>query len=248
MRGEQRVFVTCITVRGDREAGGPRAAQCPHRGRLERPRGKETSMNVSTRAASRRAARALARRVLLSTLALPCMLLAAPPPWAPAHGWRAKNDPSYAGYSGRTWSRDYGIQSGHCNREEVGALFGAVAGGAIGAEAGKDGAQAVAIVVGTVIGAAVGAEIGRSMDRADRACTGHALELAEPGRSVTWRNPSSGITYQLTPADRAPSSEGCRKFRLIATGPFGLSEGRATACPGDDGVWALASDARLTRR
>jgi len=205
-------------------------------------------MNVSTRRAGPGAGRHLANGMLLWAALLPCVALAAPPSWAPAHGWRGKNDPTYAGYSGRTWSHDYGIQSGHCNREEVGALLGAVAGGAIGAEAGKDGAQAVAIAVGTVIGAAVGAEIGRSMDRTDRACTGHALELAEPGRSVTWRNPSRGITYQLTPADRAPSSEGCRRFRLIATGPFGLSEGRATACPGDDGVWSLASDARMTRR
>lgn len=205
-------------------------------------------MDASTHTAGRRVARAFARGALLSALALPCVALATPPPWAPAHGWRAKNDPAYAGYSGRSWSHDYGVQSGRCNREELGALLGAVAGGAIGAEAGKDGAHAVAIVIGTVIGAAVGADIGRRMDQADRACTGHALELAEPGRSVTWRNPASGITYQLTPVDRASSSEGCRKFRLIATGPFGLSEGRATACPGDDGVWALPTEMQLTRR
>ena len=28
-------------------------------------------------------------------------VLASPPDWAPAHGWRKKNDPAYAGYSGR---------------------------------------------------------------------------------------------------------------------------------------------------
>jgi surface antigen len=186
--------------------------------------------------------------MLLSALALPCVALATPPPWAPAHGWRAKNDSTHAGYSGRKWDRDYGVQSGRCDRAEVGALLGGIAGGVIGAEAAGDGSRTVAIAIGTVIGAAIGAEIGHRMDQADRACTGHALELAEPGRSVTWRNPASGITYQLTPVDRAPSSEGCRKFRLIATGSFGLSEGRATACPGENGVWKLAPEAAMTRR
>ena len=204
-------------------------------------------MNVSHRDAGHRAGRNV-RRLLLAAVALPCVAVATPPPWAPAHGWRAKNDPNYAGYSGRAWTDDYGIQSGRCDREAVGALFGGIAGGAIGAEAGKGGSRAVAIAIGTVIGAAIGAEIGQRMDRTDRACTGHALELAEPGRSVTWRNAMSGITYQLTPVDRAPASDGCRRFRLIATGSFGLSEGRATACPGDDGVWKLAPVATMTRR
>jgi len=204
-------------------------------------------MNLPNRSACLRAVRNLVRPMLLSAVVVPCVAFATPPPWAPAHGWRAKNDPTYAGYSGRSWDRDYGVQAGRCDRAEVGALLGGIAGGAIGAEAGKDGGRAVAIVVGTVIGAAIGAEIGHRMDQSDRACTGHALELASPGRSVTWRNPTSGITYQLTPVDRAPSSDGCRKFRLIATGPFGLSEGRTTACPGEDGVWKLAPGA-MTRR
>ena len=27
-------------------------------------------------------------------------VLADPPPWAPAHGWRKKHDPNYVGYTG----------------------------------------------------------------------------------------------------------------------------------------------------
>ncbi len=143
-------------------------------------------------------------------LALPCLALATPPSWAPAHGWRKKNDPHYAGYSGRSWDDDFGVQSGRCNREDVGAVLGALAGGAIGAEAGPDGAgRAVAVVVGTVIGAAIGAEIGRRMDKADRSCAGHALELAREGQTVTWVNPASGVTWQLTPVSAPPSTDGC---------------------------------------
>ena len=198
---------------------------------------------------SPRTRRVLVRLLLVLLIALPCIALAAPPSWAPAHGWRKKNDPAYAGYSGRQWDRDYGVSVGRCDRAEVGAVLGGAAGGVIGAAAGQDGQRAVAIVVGTVIGAAIGAEIGRRMDQADRSCVGHALELAQPGQTVTWRNHNTGIAYQLTPMkDASASDEGCRKFRLIATGGFGLSEGRAVACAGTDGKWRPGPEVRLGQR
>lgn len=205
-------------------------------------------MNAMNRNSRTLGLRRLALALAWSAIVLPSLALASPPPWAPAHGWRAKNDPSYPGYSGRNWDHDYGVRSGRCDRAEVGALLGAIAGGTVGAAAGKDGNRAVAIAVGTVVGAAIGAEIGRRMDQTDRACTGHSLELAATGRSVTWRNVRTGVTYQLTPIDAGPSGTGCRKFKLTATGEFGLSEGRATACPGGDAVWNLAPETRVSQR
>ncbi len=179
---------------------------------------------------SPRLRRILARSLLVLLVALPCIALATPPSWAPAHGWRKKNDPTYSGYSGRSWSDDYGVRSGRCDRAAVGAVLGGVAGGVIGAETGKGEQRDVAIVVGTVIGAAIGAEIGRRMDKADLSCVGHALELAGPG------------------AEKAAGSNGCRRFRLVATGSFGLSEGRTVACPAPDGTWSLSPEVRLGRR
>jgi surface antigen len=205
-------------------------------------------MRLRDQVTGSRERRTVFRAFAILMLALPCLALAAPPSWAPAHGWRKKNDPAYAGYSGRSWNDDYGVQSGHCNREDVGAVLGGITGGAVGAEIGRDGSRAVAIVVGTVIGAAIGAEIGRRMDKTDRSCAGHALELARDGQSVTWINAATGVTWQLTPVDQAVSADGCRKFRLIATGKFGLSEGRTTACPGDDGTWDLAPEVKMSRR
>lgn len=187
---------------------------------------------------------------LAAATTLPCLSLAIPPDHAPAHGWRAKNDARYAGYSGRSWDSDYGVQSGSCDRSSIGAVVGAVAGGAaggaIGAEVGHG--STTAIVLGTVIGAAIGAEIGKRMDRTDRSCVGHALELAAGGRTVEWVNPNTRITYQIKLADEPPLANGCRRFRLVAHGAFGLSEGRTTACPDDSGTWSPPPDQRLGRR
>jgi len=195
-----------------------------------------------------RTRRILVRALLVLLIALPCIAFATPPSWAPAHGWRKQNDPTYAGYSGRSWGDDYGVRAGRCNRADVGAVLGGIAGGAIGAGAGKGDQRPVAVVVGTVIGAVIGSEIGRRMDEADRSCAGHALELAAPGQSVTWMNASTGVSYKLTPSDKPEGANGCRKFRLVATGSFGLSEGRTVACPAADGTWSLSPEVQLGRR
>jgi len=185
-------------------------------------------------------------------MVLPCAALATPPSWAPAHGWRKQNDPTYAGYSGRAWDYDYGVRSGSCDRGRIGQVLGGVvggvAGGAIGGEIAKGSTdRSVAIVIGTVIGAAIGSEVGRRMDKTDRSCVGHSLELADYGQSVRWTNPNTRVTYQLTPLDAEQGLDGCRRFLLIAHGSFGLSEGRSVACTDGSGVWQSEDD-RLTRR
>lgn len=185
-------------------------------------------------------------------VALPCAVLATPPEWAPAHGWRKQNDPTYPGYSGKAWDYDYGVRSGACDRDRIGQVLGGavggVAGGVIGGEVAKGSPQReVAIAVGAVIGAAIGSEVGRRMDKTDRSCAGHALELAAYGQSVKWTNPNTRVTYQLTPLDAERGDDGCRRFRLIAHGAFGLSEGRTIACTDGTGVWQL-EDPQVSRR
>ena len=197
--------------------------------------------------------RLLRQAGLALIVAIPCVALAAPPDWAPAHGWRKKHDPYYRGYSGRDWDSDYGVTSGSCDRgrvgQVIGGVVGGVAGGAIGSEVAKGSPNRdVAIVVGAVIGATIGQEIGRRMDKTDRSCVGHSLELAATGHAVKWTNPNTRVTYQLTPLDESERHDGCRAFRLIAHGSFGLSEGRTTACPDSTGVWNLAPGERASLR
>lgn len=176
---------------------------------------------------------------LLMSATLSCSLaaFAEPPDHAKAHGWRKKNDPSYVGYTGRAWERDYGILEGTCNRKEIGTVLGAAVGGAIGSQVGDGSGRTVAIIVGSVIGAAIGREIGRDLDDGDRACVGHALELAKDGQRVRWSNDRTGVTYVLAPLAAAKRGDACRSYKLTATlaGKSTTSDGRA--CRVSDGTW-----------
>jgi surface antigen len=176
---------------------------------------------------------------LLIGLTLSCSLaaLADPPDHAPAHGWRKKNDPRYVGYTGRTWERDYGVLEGTCNRKEIGTVVGAVVGGAIGSQVGDGSGRAVAIIVGSVIGAVIGREIGRDLDDGDRACVGHALELAKDGQRVRWTNESTGVAYVISPLAAAKRGDACRPYKLTATrnGKSTTTDGKA--CRTSDGTW-----------
>lgn len=160
-------------------------------------------------------------------------LLADPPAHAPAHGWRKKNDPHYVGYTGRTWQNDYGIRAGRCNREAVGAALGGLVGGLAGSSVSNGDTRTVAIVLGSAIGALIGARIGRDLDETDRACIGHALELAEGGRQVKWV--SDGVTYTVIPGKAKGSS--CRSYTLRGEANGRSDSTKGTACRRDDGAW-----------
>lgn len=181
---------------------------------------------------------AIATGVALA-LAMPAAL-GDPPPWAPAHGWRAKHDPLYLGYTGRKWGRDYGVLDGRCNRQAVGVVLGAAVGGAIGSQIGNGDGREVATIVGSVLGAVVGAGIGRDMDEKDRACLGHTLELAGVERSVAWTNPDSGAVYSVIPlggySDRGRS---CREFVTRISAHSREESVRHKACTTGDGVWRI---------
>jgi len=172
-------------------------------------------------------------------VAVPLNSYGDPPPWAPAHGKRKKGDP-YTGYTGKKWDRHYGVVGGRCNREAVGAVIGAAAGGAVGSQVGKGEGRQIAILVGTVAGAVIGAQIGRDMDQTDRACIGHALELAGDKKRVTWSSADNSKTYLLTPV-RGFEQKGvnCREFDLRVTAGERKETSRAKACPAGDGTWRI---------
>jgi surface antigen len=123
-----------------------------------------------------------------------------------------------------------------------GGVEGGVVGGVVGSRAAKNEDRPVAIMVGTVLGAVIGAKIGRALDDADRACIGHALELAGEHSKVVWRNETTGVHYELTPTRNVGERRSpCREFTTV------VSSGRVTdtvagvACRRANGEWVFRS-------
>jgi surface antigen len=161
-----------------------------------------------------------------------------PPPWAPAHGWRKKNDPYYMGYSGKRWGRDYGIISGECNWQAVGTVVGGVLGGVVGGKVSKPEDRAIGVILGGVIGAVIGNQIGKSIDDNDRGCIGHALELAHDRQTVHWVNPNTGINYRVTPLSGfTQNGHKCREYMLYTSGNGDDESSHERACLVSRGTW-----------
>ena len=183
----------------------------------------------------------------LLSVALPLSLVAVPspaepPPHAKAHGWRKKNDPTYVGYTGKKWQRDYGVAEGRCNTAAVGAVVGGVIGGAVGARVSSDQDRPVAVILGAALGAVVGRAIGKELDAADRACMGHALELAGERKTVAWTNPGSGVSYRLTPTGSFKDGNApCRRFTTVLTAGGRKDTVKGAACRQGNGEWLFKS-------
>jgi len=180
-----------------------------------------------------------------------------PPPWAPAHGWRRKNqgdDEHYAQTDdyyvveqkdSRAVVRDgaatvdVGIQKGTCNRKVIGTVLGGIVGGVIGNQVGKNSDhREVSTVLGAVVGGVVGHNIGRSMDKSDQQCTGQALEQAADRQTVRWADSSQKGEYRVTP-QRTYQTDGryCRDFITEYQGRDGINREKSTACRTSDGTW-----------
>lgn len=182
----------------------------------------------------------LAFLALVSLGLLPVPSSAEPPPWAPAHGWRKKNDPNYVGYTGKKWERDYGVIDGRCNSAAVGAVLGGMVGGAVGSRVASPQDRPVAVVVGTVLGAVIGAKVGQSIDEGDRGCMGHALELAGEKKTVAWTNKATGVTYRLTPTRNfKQGGEACREFTTALSSGAKRESVKGVACRSGDGEWVF---------
>jgi surface antigen len=162
-----------------------------------------------------------------------------PPAHAPAHGWRARNDPYYLGYSGVRYERDYGIAAGNCNREAIAAVVGGVVGGVLGSRVATEYPE-VGTIVGALAGAFVGRRIGRTLDERDRGCIGHALEIGQTGQPVTWMNESTGVQFELVPGEEQPRNGAvCRQFSMATLDGSARSSRNGVACQTEPGVWEM---------
>ncbi len=183
-----------------------------------------------------------------------------PPPWAPAHGWRAnrgtdeyddrhearyvtpvvveRNDTRVVVSNGNA-TVDVGIDQGSCNRTAIGTVMGGIVGGVIGNRVGDRDNRDVATVLGVVLGGVVGHKIGSSMDKADQHCTGQVLEQAHDNQTVRWADHNNQGQYSVTPL-RTYQADGnpCRDFVTEYRGDNGIERERSTACRNSSGAWS----------
>lgn len=170
-------------------------------------------------------------------------VLADPPPWAPAHGYRAQGKDKDDG-PGRGHDRDFyrlpaGIDLGRCDRalldrQDVERLADDVAGRGDG--------SGLARIGGVLIEILLDDAVGRSMDLADRACVVQALERAEDGVPVSWRDANGGVRYRLTPTRTFRNGDRyCREFSTRADDGAEQRVSGGIACRSDDGTWRILS-------
>jgi len=190
---------------------------------------------------------------LAATSAAP--VAADPPPWAPAHGWRAKqydkhhhkhyNRHAYQRHYERErtagYQAPYGLDLGQCNRAVLGGVLGGAAGAAIGSTVDKHDGRRAAIVGGTIIGVLVGGAIGQYMDSVDQNCIGQTLEHVPDGETIVWRNPNVGGAYQVTPAETYQRDDGryCREYITEVVIGGRRQQAYGTACRQPDGSWQV---------
>lgn len=131
------------------------------------------------------------------------------------------------------------------NKTNVGTIAGAALGGWAGHNIGSGSGQVVATIAGTLIGAGLGREIGGSLDRADIAyhdrTAQNALENAQPGQTLPWSNPNTGVSGQVTPSNYYQTAGGqyCREYSQSITVGGQTERGYGTACRQADGSWKI---------
>ena len=134
-----------------------------------------------------------------------------------------------------------GIPLGRCDHELMGKVLGGIAGAAVGSQVGGGKGRIVAVIGGTVAGLLIGGNIGAQMDSADQNCIGQALEQGNDGQTISWDNPRTGGSYQVTPGNARTDTQGryCREYTTNANVGGGAQQLFGNACRQPDGSWQI---------
>lgn len=136
---------------------------------------------------------------------------------------------------------------GGITKSDVGTVAGAALGAIAGSNVGKGHGRTAAIAVGTLLGAGIGHEVGASLDRADMAyykkAEQKALETAQPGETLPWKNPQSGNSGSFTPSGYYTNDAGkyCREYSQTIEVGGKVEQAYGTACRQPDGTWKIVN-------
>jgi surface antigen len=130
-------------------------------------------------------------------------------------------------------------------KQGFGTLGGAAAGGLLGSQIGGGTGKLVAVGAGTLLGAFLGSEIGSSLDRADQAYAGRAVQQAQAapiGQKIVWNNPESGNSGVIVPTRegrQADTNAYCREYQQTVTVGGRTQQAFGQACQQPDGSWKI---------
>ena len=87
-------------------------------------------------------------------------------------------------------------------------------------------------------GGDVGGSAVSSMDEIDRNKMFHALDNP-PGKSTSWRNGNTGITYTVTPTKKVNvgGNQFCREYQVSKEVNSNVQNSTGTACVDKEGTW-----------
>jgi hypothetical protein len=117
---------------------------------------------------------------------------------------------NYIGYTGKQWTKDYGVLAGQCDSVAF-------------QDTSMNPPSAVL----------VDSDINHPIDTH---CFGHTLELVPTGKSAQWNNPVTGTNFFLTPGKH---SDKCRTFNGIKVANGESQPLKGVACSNSPGQWKI---------
>jgi surface antigen len=137
------------------------------------------------------------------------------------------------------------MNGGNINKQDIGTAAGVIGGGIIGSNVGGGKGKIAGTIGGALLGGILGSSIGKSLDNADlaayNATSQKALENAQPGQTLPWRNAQSGNSGTITPSNYYQTADGsyCREYTQTIVVGGQKQEGYGKACRQADGTWKI---------
>ncbi|HEX4844285.1 MAG TPA: hypothetical protein VFV57_11485 [Limnobacter sp.] len=134
---------------------------------------------------------------------------------------------TFIGYTGKSWSNDYGVLRGQCDTQAVQleGLNGGIVNGMAKVE-----------VTPTFVALFPNVTDAPQAHQIDAHCFGHTLELVPAGQAVRWRNPASGAGVYLSPGAK---SDTCRSYLGVTFTNGEKKKFRGEACADQAGQWRI---------
>jgi len=181
--------------------------------------------------------------------------LAAPPAWAPAHGYYKDKGKGKGKHKNKHQSNYEDTRYKHpptssyevltCDpsgttNSDIGTVVGGVIGGILGSKIGKGDGKTLATIAGVIIGSTIGSDIGASMDEADRYCAGQAFVHAQDNQAVEWTNPDTQRQYNVIPRSTYNrNGRYCRDYTSNVAINDRTDQVTGTACKDGNGNWQI---------